>query len=134
MRPKIDLITIVTNKLQEMHLFYRDVLGFKVKLELDSYIEFESPGVRFALTTNKVMKDATNHESYSREKQGQSVELAFPVTSPSDVDKTYKDLIKKGAFPVKSAKDMPWGQRAAFIADPDGNIHEIFAELPKSAS
>jgi len=28
---------------------------------------------------------------------------------------------------------MPWNQRTAFIADPDGNIHEIFADLPPSA-
>jgi len=24
---------------------------------------------------------------------------------------------------------MPWGLRAAFFTDPDGNIHELFAGL-----
>jgi hypothetical protein len=27
----------------------------------------------------------------------------------------------------------PWGQRAAFFADPEGNIHGLFADLPRPA-
>lgn len=134
MQQKIALISIVTQQLPELHHFYREVLGFTVLLEQDDYIEFDSPGVRFAITTNKVMHDATDNDSYSKPKQGQSFELAFPVSSPSEVDSTYDELVEKGAIPVKPAQDMPWGQRAAFFADPDGNIHEIFAELPKSAA
>jgi len=134
MEAKIDLISIVTAKFEELLLFYRDVLGFKVKLKLDSYVEFESSGVRFAITTNEVMSDATKHESFSEVRKGQSFELAFLVTSPDEVDKTYNEIIKKGAIPVKSPEDMPWNQRAAFFADPDGNIHEIFADLPEADS
>lgn len=88
MKPRIDLISIVTSKFSEMLLFYKDVMGFAVQLE-----------------------------------------LAFPVSSPSEVDATYKELIQKGATPIKEPADMPWHQRAAFLADPDGNIHEIFAKL-----
>lgn len=134
MKPEIALISIVTLHLPELHQFYREVLGFAVKLELDNYIEFVSPGVRFAITTNRVMFDATHHSSFSEPKKGQSFELAFPVSSPSEVDEVYKELVEKGAIPVKPAEDMPWGQRTASIADPDGNIHEIFAELPKSGT
>ena len=134
MEAKIDLISIVTTKFEELLLFYRDVLGFKIKLKLDGYVEFESPGVRFAITTNKVMANATKHESFTQDKRGQSFELAFPVSAPDEVDKTYNEIIKKGAIPIKSPEDMPWNQRAAFFADPEGNIHEIFADLPKADS
>lgn len=134
MKPKIALISIVTQNLPELYQFYREVLGFAVKLKLDNYIEFESPGVRFAITTNQVMFNATQHPSFSEPKQGQSFELAFPVSSPNEVDQVYKVLVEKGAFPVRPAEDQPWGQRTAFIADPDGNIHEIFSELPKSGN
>ena len=41
----------------------------------------------------------------------------------------YHEITQKGAAPIKRPEDMPWNQRAAFIADPDGNIHEIFADL-----
>jgi lactoylglutathione lyase len=67
----------------------------------------------------------------STKKLGQSVELAFKVETPDEVDTTYTKIIHKGATPIKSPEDKPWGQRAAFFADPDGNIHEIFADLPK---
>jgi hypothetical protein len=34
-----------------------------------------------------------------------------------------------GATPVHQPQNMPRNQRAALFADPDGNIHEIFAEI-----
>ena len=129
MKARIDLIGIITSKFDEMVIFYRDVLGFEIKLELDSYVEFENPGVRFAISTHKVMADATEHESYLHETIGHSFELAFPVDSPGEVDKYYDEIVENGATPIKSPQDMPWNQRAAFFADPDGNIHEIFADL-----
>ena len=129
MEPRIDLISIVTSNLPELLLFNRDVMGFGVKLSLEEYIESESKGVRFAITTRNVMKKATGHDSFGEEKKGQVFKLAFLVSSPSEVDKFYYQLVKKGATPIKAPENMPWNQRAAFIADPDGNIHEIFADL-----
>ena len=134
MEAKIDLISIITSKFDEMFHFYRDVLGFKVNLKLDSYVEFENPGVRFAISTHEVMADATKHESFTQKRKGQSFELAFPVESPDDVDKIYDEIVKKGAIPIKSPEDLLWDQRAAFFADPDGNIHEIFADIPQTDS
>jgi len=34
-----------------------------------------------------------------------------------------------GAREVHKPEDMPWNQRTALFADPDGNIHEIFADI-----
>jgi uncharacterized glyoxalase superfamily protein PhnB len=100
-----------------------------VKTELEQYVEFESPGVRFSLCTREVLAQATGHPSYGVARLGQAFELAFPFDSPSQVDTAYASLTARGAVPVAPPADMPWGQRTAFIADPDGNIHEIFAEL-----
>lgn len=129
MEPRIDLISIITNNFPGMLLFYRDVMGFEVKVQLEEYVEFKSKNVRFALTTNSVMNTATNHASFLETRKGQVFELAFPVASPSEVDTVYALLVKKGASAIKAPEDVPWNQRAGFIADPDGNIHEIFAEL-----
>jgi lactoylglutathione lyase len=46
----------------------------------------------------------------------------------NDVESIYSEIIKKGAVPIKEPSDMPWGQRTAFFADPDGNVHELFAD------
>jgi catechol 2,3-dioxygenase-like lactoylglutathione lyase family enzyme len=132
MRAKIDLISIVSDDLPAMRDFYRDVMGFAVQLELgENYVEFDSEGVRFAITTLQVMSDATGgHPGYSRARQGQFFELAFLCDSPEAVDEDYTRLVAQGALPIRPPEDMPWGQRAAFFADPDGNIHELFAGLP----
>ncbi|MDA3812094.1 MAG: hypothetical protein PF518_17380 [Spirochaetaceae bacterium] len=41
----------------------------------------------------------------------------------------HKKIVSKGAKAVHSPADMPWNKRTALFADPDGNIHELFAEL-----
>lgn len=129
MQPRIDMIGIITSQLPVMRDFYRDVLGFKIKLEMDNHVEFESEGVRFALSTNDVMTNCTGHESYTQPRQGQPFELAFRSESPKGVDTDFAAIVAKGATEIKPPADMPWGQRTAFFADPDGNIHEIFADL-----
>lgn len=129
MKAKIDMLGLITPRFEAMRDFYRDVMGFRITLELDNHIEFESEGVRFALSTPQVMASITEHPSYQEKKAGQSFELAFRSNSPAEVDKDFDALLKKGAVAVKAPADMPWNQRTAFFADPDGNIHEIFADI-----
>jgi len=45
------------------------------------------------------------------------------------LEKTYVNLLEKGAVGICEPKDMPWNQRMALFADPDGNIHEIFTDI-----
>jgi catechol 2,3-dioxygenase-like lactoylglutathione lyase family enzyme len=124
---RIGLITILTNEIEPMEKFYREILGFKVVENLGNYIEFENEGARFAICTRDVMATHTGHESYSQSPRGQSFELAFPVGSPEDVDRIFDELVKKGTTPVKPPEMMPWGRKTGFISDPDGNIHEIYS-------
>jgi len=124
---RIGLITVVTSKLSEMKNFYREVLGFECIEELEGYVEFRNEGVRFAITTDDVMFDATQHQSYRIEKKGQRLELAFPLSDPEAVGVAYDDIIGKGATPVTPPVMMPWGRMTAFFADPDGNIHELYS-------
>jgi catechol 2,3-dioxygenase-like lactoylglutathione lyase family enzyme len=132
MKAQIALITILTSDIPKMLGFYRDVLGFRVKNDMGEYVELESEGVRFALCQRSIMQEATGHTSFQEPRSGQSFELAFPLDFPSDVDQSYQEIVDKGATPVKAPATMPWHQRTAFFADPDGNIHELFAELPEA--
>lgn len=127
--PRIDLITILTDDVPAMLRFYRDVIGFHVKTDLGGYVELESEGVRFSICTRATMEEATGYADFKEKVAGQSFELAFPVDSPEAVDTTYAEIVALGAVPIHSPADMPWGQRTAFFADPDGNVHELFAEL-----
>lgn len=127
MRAEINLVTIWTDNIQVMKSFYNEVLGFKIKNDLGEYVEFENQGVRFAICKRSVMYAYS--DSFKEKSTGQGFELAFPCESIQELDATYKTLIKKGAQGIHEPQNMPWNQRTALFADPDGNIHEIFAEL-----
>lgn len=129
MKTRINLISIITPSFTEMKNFYNEVIGFEIKLEMDNYIEFENEGVRFAISTNDVMFKATGHESYKEESKGHQVEFAFESPTPAELDKRFEELVSKGAKLIMKPEDMPWGQRAGFFGDPDGNIHEVFCKL-----
>lgn len=128
---QIALITILTDDVPRLSAFYRDVMGFNVKLDLGVYVEFHNEGVRFAICARSVLHDASGHASYQEAAQGQHFELAFPCSEPTEVDRAYAEIVARGATPVHAPADMPWNQRTAMFADPDGNIHELFADLPK---
>ena len=132
MKPQIALVTLLTDSMDAMLSFYQDVLGFPVKTEMEQYVEFECPGSRFAICDRSIMVSATGREEYNTQPEGHAFELAFPAESPEQVDALYSAMIEKGATGIKAPGDMPRGQRTGFFADPDGNIHEIFAELPQT--
>jgi uncharacterized glyoxalase superfamily protein PhnB len=131
MKPQIALITLMTDYVPGMVAFYRDVLGFEVDVDMGEYISLKNEGVRFAICDRNIMLEATSHESYTTGSSGQAVELAFQCDSPEEVDQMYEKITSQGAKGIKPPASMPWGQRTAFFTDPEGNIHEIFSELPK---
>lgn len=133
MRHEISLITIVSLNAPALARFYQEVLGFEPKGDMGGYVEMQSQGVRFAICSNAIMRDATGEVGYMEPHRGHSFELAFPCDGPEDVDASFERVVGLGARPVRPPADMPWGQRAAFFADPDGNIHELFADLPPAA-
>ena len=98
--------------------------------DLGQYVEFVHEGVRFAICARSVMSNATRHPSFKLPGSGQAFELAFPLDTPEAVDRAYAEIVAGGAAPVAGPAVMPWGQRTAFFADPEGNIHELFANLP----
>lgn len=127
MRPRIDLITILTDDVPALAGFYRDVLGLPVQDVQEGYTEFAMEGVRFAICSRTTMAAATGHTSYEEARRGQVFELAFPCETVRDLDLTYAAIVAKGVIPIQPPTTMPWGHRTAFFADPDGNIHELFA-------
>jgi lactoylglutathione lyase len=131
MELQIALITILTDDVPRLTAFYRTVLGFAIKLDLDQYVEFESPGVHFAICARSVLLSVSQHPSYQQAHSGQAFELGFRLDSPAALDQSYMEIVLRGATPVQTPADMPWGQHTAMFADPDGNIHELFCDLPQ---
>ena len=127
---QIALITILTDDVPRLAAFYRDVLRFEVKLDQGDYVEFSTTACVLPICARSTLHEASGHTSYTETHHGQCFELAFPCAEPAEVDRAYAEIVAQGATPVHAPADMPWGQRTAMFADPDGNIHELFADLP----
>jgi len=127
MAPRVDLVTVWVDAMDPMRSFYRDVLGFLVKNDLGAYVEFENAGVRFALCKRSVMQ--SHSPAFNEPVRGQRFELAFRCEKPGEVDEAYRILVEHGAAGIAPPQDMPWNQRTALFSDPEGNIHEVFADL-----
>lgn len=100
--------------------FYCDTLGFPLKAESQSRLDFAHEGCDFIAF--KCEKDITV-KNYSRE--ARSV-FAFEVAS---IERTLVDLRTKGvSFLHQEPAENEFCRYAAFI-DPFGNVHEIYEPL-----
>ena len=106
--------------------FYRDVLGFEIKEDLNtSNVYLKKDGTLFLLYGRKDFEKMTNKSyEYVKGLNGHS-ELALYVDTFDDVDIEYDKAISKGATSVLAPTTEPWGQRTCYIADPEGNLIEI---------
>lgn len=128
MRIQLEGITILSKDVVRLARFYREVLGFRIVVEEADYVEFDNSGVRLAIFTTPLMADNTNgHPSFLEERKGQAFEFNFQCDSPEDVHALYKEYVSKGATAIMEPKVKSWGHVTAFFADPDGNIHSLFA-------
>jgi lactoylglutathione lyase len=111
--------------------FYRDVIGLSTVVEDGHYVEFENNGIRLAICSKALMADNTNqHRSFIETRKGQAVELNFECDSPEAVRERFEAFVSKGAVAITEPQTMPWGHTVGFFADPEGNIHSIFAINP----
>ncbi len=128
MRVQLEGITILSNDVSRLSSFYREVLGFNIITDEGHYVEFENNGVRFAICSKPLMAENTNsHYSFIEQSKGQAFELNFQCETPDDVYRIYQEIVSKGATSIAEPKSMDWGQTTGFFADPDGNIHSLFA-------
>lgn len=106
--------------------FYRDVLGFEIKEDLNtSNVYLKKDGTLFLLYGRKDFEKMTNKSyEYVKGLNGH-FELALYVDTFDEVDIEYDKAISKGATSVLAPTTEPWGQRTCYIADPEGNLIEI---------
>ncbi len=122
---KLDGFGLFVRDMKTMVEFYRDVMGFKIKWEegkKDVYLVKD--GILFLLYGREDFEKMSK-KKFEYVNMSGHFEIALSVDNFSEVDKTYQELIAKGATPVMEPETMPWGQRTCYIADPEGNLIEI---------
>lgn len=124
-------ITLLADDVIRLARFYQDVLGLDTVVVEQHYAEFRTAGVRLAICSRPLMAENTNdHSSFAESRKGQAVELNFQCNSPEEVHALYEQFISKGAAPITAPQIKSWGHTTGFFADPEGNIHSIFAINP----
>lgn len=114
---------LVCDDLPQSLAFYRDALGFTEIFRFpDSgeavYVSLQLPdGSQIGL--GAVAPDGKGvHGQPQRPVRGHSFELCV---YHDDVDRAVADLRQRGYAVLRAPSDMEWGERIAFVADPDGN-------------
>ena len=123
---KLEGFGIFVKDMSVMIRFYRDVLGFNIKEdENTTNVYLEKDGTLFLLYRRSDFEKMVNQSFEYVNKLNGHTEIALSVENYTAVDKTYNEVISKGAVSVLEPTTEPWGQRTCYIADPEGNLIEI---------
>jgi catechol 2,3-dioxygenase-like lactoylglutathione lyase family enzyme len=125
MDPRLSIVTLGVEDLDEAIQFYRDGLGLPMQdRDPDAGVAFfELAGAWLALYPRTALaEDAT----VSPEGEGfEGVTLAHNVESKAAVDAVLDEAAAAGAEIVKPAEDVFWGGYSGYFADPDGHLWEV---------
>lgn len=123
-----DMIGIVVSDMGASLRFYR-LLGLAIPegVESEPHVEVITPnGYRIAWDSEELMRSI--HPAWVTP-VGQRVGLAFKCGSPAEVDALYEQIVSCGYHGHIAPWDAFWGQRYAVVADPDGMLLDLFAQL-----
>ena len=125
---KLALVTIVTANLERMRAFYQSVLQIEPQTYRGNYVEFTLEAGTLALWRQSEckafgiapMRGAANH----------SVIIQLEV---EDVEREYARLKGLQLEWVQELTTQPWGHRAFYIRDPDGNVLNFYMAVKEQS-
>ncbi|MDM5296955.1 VOC family protein [Bacillus pumilus] len=106
--------------------FYQDILGFPVKMRVESYVEFDTGEVTLSINSRQDVREALGLPVPEGSSFSQTFEIGFVV---DDVDQTIAAMKEKGVPVMKEPAKKPWGQTVAYVTDPDGHFIEICDDI-----
>ncbi|WP_376096364.1 SDR family NAD(P)-dependent oxidoreductase [Roseomonas sp. CCTCC AB2023176] len=119
-------VDIVVSDMARALAFYR-LLGLPVPEGQEQAFQVEVPtsaGYSIGFVAEEAVRRANGTWV---EPVGQRIALAFRCDTPAEVNSTYAALAAAGHPGTKEPWDVFWGQRCAFLRDPDGNRVDLFA-------
>lgn len=130
MKPRITVITIGVDDLEQSVRFYRDGLGWQTEGIIGK--EFEHGAVAFfdlqpSLKLALWPRSSISHDSGIPLDKASSTEftLGHNVSSKTEVDAIMAQVKNAGGVIVKPAQDTFWGGYAGYFHDPDGHLWEV---------
>ncbi|MGR9089506.1 MAG: VOC family protein [Gammaproteobacteria bacterium] len=122
----LDYVVLIVRELDVSVGFYHGILGLPLRHRAASYAQIDSGATRLGLFTQAAMA-ATLDRAVVKGTAGEAFELGFFV---DDCDAAYAELAAAGVPLVAPPTTREWGQRTAYVSDPDGNLIELVQERP----
>lgn len=122
----LDYLVLVVSDLDRSVHFWRDVIGAEHQHTSGPFAQFRVGEVRLGLFQVDEMAATLQREVQVPPPGTAGFEVGFLV---DDVDAEYAALVAAGATPVTAPADRAWGQRTAYVADPDGYLVELVKPL-----
>ena len=117
-----DYVILVVEDLERSLAFWEGTLGLPLAHRAAGYAQFDTGTTRIALITRAGMADALGRDLAPHDRNTTGFEIGFKV---DDVDAAFAELVDGGAEAAVPPTDRPWGQRTAYVRDPDGHWVEL---------
>jgi lactoylglutathione lyase len=121
-----DYVVLVVEDLARALGFYCDVLGLPLGHRSGPFAQLATRTTRIALYERPAMASTLGRELEAPSPDAPGFELGFKV---ADCDAAYEELVTAGATPAVPPTDRAWGQRTAYVRDPDGHLVELAQDL-----
>jgi len=117
-----DYVVLVVEDLDRSLAFYVGKLGLALGHRVGSYAQLATGRTRLSLYERSAMSATLGIALRAPDPGAAGFELGFKV---EDVDQAYEELVAAGAEGVALPTTRPWGQRTAYLRDPDGHLVEL---------
>ncbi|WP_066301729.1 VOC family protein [Bacillus sp. FJAT-29937] len=126
MNLKLGYVILYVENLEKTRHFYENLLGLELRNEFGTYIEFNTGSTVLSFNTREGGREVTSLPIPNGIRQEQTFELGF-VTE--DVEEVIENLREEGVPILMELVEKPWGQKVAYVADPDGHYIEICSPM-----
>ena len=121
-----DYVILMVEDVDRAVDFYTRVLGLRLGHRSGEYAQLDTGVTRIGFYTRAAMSEALGFEIVAPPAGSAGFELGFKV---DDVDAAYAEVLTGGAAAVTPPTTRAWGQRTAYVRDPDGHLIEFAQDL-----
>ena len=101
--------------------FYRAIVGMRRVYDDGAFLQAQTPGSRDVIVFERNARAAG--------RKGGVAHFGFRLTRPSDIQRARDAIVAAGGTITDTGEFVP-GEPYVFFRDPDGNVVEIWYELP----
>ena len=121
-----DYVVLVVDDLDRALGFYVDGLGLPLAHRSGPFAQLATGATRISLYERAAMAETLGRPLVAPSPDAPGFELGFLV---DDCDSAFEELVAAGAEGAVPPTDRAWGQRTAYVRDPDGHLVEVAQDI-----